>query len=135
MKKEDYFGKFILRDGDLKPCEIDKFSWKKYDMSERYLSYLESQGLLFDNMQEAMMHYRCIMGAMKKPVDEREFNNLVPVWRRAFEMCSETGKEPVEDKYMLDEQRGILIKIQKGSFTAQCLILKELDKLPKEIGL
>lgn len=135
MKKEDYYGKYILRDGDLKPCEINKYSWKKYEMSDRYCSYLQTHGLLFDNMEEAMMHYKCIMGAMKKPVDEREFENLVPIWRRAFNACSEEGKVNDKDIYFLEEDRGFLIKIPKGSNTARCLLLKELEKLPKEKGL
>lgn len=135
MKKEDYFGKFFLREGDLKPEEIDEFTCKCYKLNIKFLKYLKSIGLLFDNRAEAMMHYKCIMGAMKKPVDEKEFKNRVPVWHRAFEFYTESGKKPETDKFILDEERGVLIKIQKGSFTERCLLLEELDKLPKEKGL
>lgn len=76
MKKEDYYGKYILREGDLLPEEINDQSYSHYKMTLKALDYYNSKGLLFDNKQEAMMHYRCIMGAMKKPVDDRVFHVL-----------------------------------------------------------
>lgn len=99
------------------------------------LAYFNSIGLLFDNKQEALMHWKCIMGAMKKSFDKREFDNLVPVWKRGFETCLESGKENSKDIWGLDEERGFLFKIPKGSFTGMLLTFKELDKLPKEKGL
>lgn len=53
MKKGDYFGKYFLRDGDLKPCEINEYSWCKYHMTIRYCDYLASKNLIFDNYVRA----------------------------------------------------------------------------------
>ena len=60
-----------------------------------------------------------------------------PIWRRAFEVCSESeeGKINDQDIYHLDEVRGFLILVPKGTNTARCLLLKELEKLPKQEGL
>ncbi len=66
MKKEDFYGKWFLRDGDLLPEEINSFIWKKYEMSEKYISYLKSKGLLFDDKEEALVYHNCMMGAIKK---------------------------------------------------------------------
>lgn len=53
MKKEDFYGKYFLRDGDLKPCVIDKYSWRKYKMTIRYCEYLVSHKLIFDDVEKA----------------------------------------------------------------------------------
>lgn len=55
MKKKDFYGKYFLRDGDLKPCEIDDFSWKRYKMTIKYCEYLVLHGLIFNDMKEAMI--------------------------------------------------------------------------------
>ena len=59
----------------------------------------------------------------------------IPIWRRAFETLSESGKPTEKDIWILDEENGFLIKIPAGSTTAQCLLLRELELLPKEEGL
>lgn len=59
----------------------------------------------------------------------------IPIWRRAFETLSESGKPKEKDTWILDEENGFLIKIPAGSNTAHCLLLEELDRLPKEEGL
>lgn len=59
----------------------------------------------------------------------------MPVWRRAFETVSESGKGNPKDIWFIDEEKGFLIKIPKGSHTARCLMLKDLESLPKEEGL
>jgi len=135
MKKEDYYGKYILREGDLRPEEICKQSCEHYGWTMEVLAYFESLGLVFDNREEALMHWKCIKGSMKKSVDPREFDNLVPVWKRGFEACSEYGDDHPNEIWLLDQDRGILIHIPKGSYTARFLTLKELKKLPKEKGL
>lgn len=61
--------------------------------------------------------------------------NEFPIWRRTFETVSESGKPNDNDIWMLDELKGFLILIPKGSNTAQCLSLKELLLLPKEEAL
>jgi hypothetical protein len=66
--------------------------------------------------------------------NETELNGL-PIWRRAFETVSESGEPNDNDIWMLDERRGFLFLIPKGSNTAQCLSLKELLLLPKEEAL
>ena len=53
MKKEDFYGKYFLRDGDLKPCVIDKYSWGKYKMTIGYCEYLVSHKLIFDDVEKA----------------------------------------------------------------------------------
>jgi hypothetical protein len=55
----------------------------------------------------------------------------IPIWRRSFEISSPADR----DVYFIDDRTFALIKIPAGSTTAQCLILKELDTLPKEKGL
>lgn len=135
MKEEDYYGKYILRDGDLRPERIDSRIWKKYEMSLLYCKYLESQGLLFENYEDARAHYKCLMSAIKRLVDTKGQQNSVPVWRRAFVAASEDGSSNPKDIYIIDESKRFLIKIPKGSNTARRLLLKELDKLPKEKGL
>ena len=72
MNKEDYYGKYILREGDLRPELIDKASYVKYGLSFEVLAYYQSIGLLFDNREEALEHWKCIMGAMKKPINKRD---------------------------------------------------------------
>ena len=66
--------------------------------------------------------------------NETELNGL-PIWRRAFNTVSESGQQNDNDIWMLDNDRGFLILIPKGSNTAQCLSLKELLLLPKEEAL
>ena len=58
----------------------------------------------------------------------------IPIWRRAFEVLSESGKPTEKDIWILEEDR-FIIKIPAGSTTAQCLLLRELELLPKEEGL
>lgn len=70
MKKEDYLGKWILRQGDLLPEQIDNFLWKHYCFTINFCEYLTNIGLIFDDKVQAIKHYRCIMGSVKKPVDE-----------------------------------------------------------------
>lgn len=53
MKIEDFYGKYFLRDGDLKPEEINDFLWRRYKMTIKYCKYLESHGLLFDDIEKA----------------------------------------------------------------------------------
>ena len=135
MTKKECMGMWFFRDGDLLPEEITEHIWRRYRFTVRYCEYLQRKGLLFENREEALMHYKCMMGAMKKPVDERRFDNLVPVWRHFCELHSESGKAPDRDMYKFQEEAGILIKVSKGSFTERYLLLKELEKLPKEKGL
>ena len=66
---------------------------------------------------------------------EITFDRNIPIWRHAFETMSESGKPTTKDTWILDEENGFLIKIPAGSNTARCLLLEELDKLPKEEGL
>ena len=75
---------------------------------------------------------RCLSGE-----DVERFINPpeIPIWRRAFETCSESGKENDKDIYFVTEDKEFLVEIPKGSFTARCLSLRDLDKLPKEEGL
>lgn len=66
---------------------------------------------------------------------ERFLNPLdIPIWRIAFEALSESG-EPTEKDIWFIEEDEFLIKIPAGSNTAHCLLLEELDRLPKEEGL
>jgi len=53
MKKEDFFGKYILRDGDLRPKEINEYSWRVYHMTIQYCEDLASKGLVFDSYAKA----------------------------------------------------------------------------------
>lgn len=53
MKKVDFFGKYFLRDGDLKPEEINNFSWQHYNFTIHYCEYLVSLGMLFDDLKKA----------------------------------------------------------------------------------
>lgn len=55
----------------------------------------------------------------------------IPVWRYAFSVCSESGKPNEKDLFYLSEDK-ILVKVPKGSTIARCLLIEELEKLPKE---
>ena len=65
MKKQDFMGKYILRDGDLKPEEITVSIWKKYSMTVDYCLYLDGKGLLFDSREDAERAYTNIASALK----------------------------------------------------------------------
>lgn len=53
MKKEDFYGKWILRWGDLLPEEINVYSWHSIGLTIKCCDYLQGKGLLFDSMDEA----------------------------------------------------------------------------------
>lgn len=53
-KKEYYYGKYILRGGDIRPEQIDIQLCKQYKLTIKLLAYLESNGFLFDNKEEAL---------------------------------------------------------------------------------
>lgn len=52
MKREDYYGKYILHEGDLKPVCIDD-SFFKMDNAESVIEHIADVGLLFDNKEDA----------------------------------------------------------------------------------
>ena len=53
-----------------------------------------------------------------------------PKWRFAFNCMSESGEPTKVDTYFVNDH--FLVKIPAGSTTARCLILRELELLPKE---
>lgn len=63
--------------------------------------------------------------------NETELTGL-PIWRKAFEVASDSGIPNYKDIWMIDDDLGLLFLIPKGSYTAQCLSLKELLLFPKE---
>lgn len=68
-------------------------------------------------------------------LEKELYQPQMPIWRRAFECMSESGKPTEKDIWFIDESEHFLVKIPAGSTTAQCLILRELEQLPKEEGL
>lgn len=56
--KNDYIGKFLLRDGDLLPEEINEQLIKSRKYTKRFFVYLDKQGLLFDNKNDAKIASR-----------------------------------------------------------------------------
>lgn len=57
MTKEDYYGKWYLREGDLVPVEITENNTSDISVdskgSVRWYQYLKENGLLFDNKEDA----------------------------------------------------------------------------------
>ena len=99
------------------------------------LRYIENP-YSFDWITEAFNTVLSVKRYVTEEDVERFLNpSETPMWRPAFEVCSEEGKENDKDIYILDELKGLLIKIPKGTNTARCLLLKELEKLPKQKGL
>lgn len=53
MKKEDYFGKYFLREGDFKPEKIHDRTWREFgltiDLCEKWIK----KGVLFDSKEDA----------------------------------------------------------------------------------
>ena len=53
MKKEDFYGKYILRWGDLFPEEINAYSWRILNLTIKCCDYLATKKLLFNSLDEA----------------------------------------------------------------------------------
>lgn len=71
MKTEDFCDKYILREGDLLPVRIGDYIGGVRFYTEDFFKELQEKGFVFDNPEEAHEYYRCMMGAIKKPFDER----------------------------------------------------------------
>lgn len=76
MEKKDYLGKWILRQGDLLPEMINDSLWRHYCFTNSFCEHLMDIGLIFDNKELAISHYKCIMGSMKKPVDSKGLREI-----------------------------------------------------------
>lgn len=66
-------------------------------------------------------------------LEKSETELQAPKWMRAFSCLSTNGEPVKEDTYAVNGH--FLIKVPAGSTVAQCLLLSELDFLPKEEGL
>ncbi len=66
MKIEDFYGKFILRMGDLVPMEVNEQTCEQYGMTLKFLARTESEGLLFNCDSDAYLHRKSMMTAAKK---------------------------------------------------------------------
>lgn len=68
-KKEDFYGRWFFRPGDLIPIEVREcyfFPSKAGNiLTTEFCKELQDKGLLFNTYEDALLHYRCMMGAMK----------------------------------------------------------------------
>ena len=53
MKKEDFYGKYLLRDGDLLPELIDEGLCRTRNYTLKFLEHLNEKFLIFDNREDA----------------------------------------------------------------------------------
>lgn len=113
MKKKDFYGKYFLRDGDLKPCEIDDFSWKKYKMTIKYCEYLVLHGLIFTDMKEAMIASNnavaLIAGISYGTYIREEDIAEAPRKRRVYISGPISGHTPEECRKRFEEVEQLLI--------------------------
>ena len=91
---------------------------------------------LGDWLTKPVREYKGGKGILEHIIREEIINEHdIPIWRFAFNCMSESGRPTTKDTWILDKENMCLIKIPAGSTTARCLLLEELDKLPKEEGL
>lgn len=97
------------------------------------MGYKQHTGELLHRLSEIIQDRSILKLDVDKEFAEEWLNNHdVPKWRRAFETISESGKPTEKDIWFIDESEHFLIKIPAGSTTARCLMLSELELLPKE---
>ena len=68
MKKEDFFGKYVLRSGDLLPEEINAFSWDYLSMSINFLKNLMLKGLVYNSREEAFKVHLFLMSKVERRI-------------------------------------------------------------------
>jgi len=113
MKKEDFYDKYILREGDLLPERIVNYGEKLRLYGLDFFKKLQDRGLLFDNLEAAEEHYRCIMASMKKPVDEWMLYKLKTMSgkakKRIYISGPISGHTPEECRKRFEEVEQLLI--------------------------
>lgn len=60
MKIKDFYGKWFLREGDLRPEEINESSIKRYEFGIKHFDVLDADGLIFDSKKDAELASRNI---------------------------------------------------------------------------
>ena len=61
MKKEDYFGKYFLREGDFKPEKIHDRTWREFGLTVALCEKWLEEGVLFFSKEDAEMAQRALI--------------------------------------------------------------------------
>ncbi len=61
MKKEDYFGKYFLREGDFKPEKIHDRTWREFGLTVALCEKWLEEGVLFFSKEDAEVAQRALI--------------------------------------------------------------------------